>query len=164
MGTRYSAIAEWSRDGWWAVHIDAQPGVWTQARRLEQVPGTAADALSLALDTKVLPSDIEVEAVPPAASAGQALEAKEAAEAAAAESSRLMRTAIRDLSDAGLSVRDMGRVLNMSHQRAAVLAKDSQLRRRLRNASVVRANASTGRIAASSPKRITAGGQAAKSR
>lgn len=120
---KYRAIAEWS-DGWWAVHVDRHPGVWTQARRLEQVAGQAADALSMALEVDVSPADIEVDPTPPVESAIVAIHAKALAAAAALEAATVMRGAAQDLTGTGMTVRDIGAVLGVSHQRAAVLARE----------------------------------------
>jgi len=55
---RISAVAQPSGK-WWAIEVtDLDGGVWTQARRLDEVPRMAADAAACVLG--VDPSEIEV--------------------------------------------------------------------------------------------------------
>lgn len=43
--------AEITRSGeWWAIQVPEMPGVFTQARRLEQVPEMVRDAVALMAD------------------------------------------------------------------------------------------------------------------
>ena len=47
-------VAEVTRsDEWWAVQVPELPGVFTQARRLEQVPEMVRDAVALMADVAV---------------------------------------------------------------------------------------------------------------
>lgn len=36
-------------NGWWAVEVPEVPGVFTQARRLDEIPAMVADAVALML-------------------------------------------------------------------------------------------------------------------
>lgn len=101
------------------------PGVFTQARRLDQVPGMVADALAVWLDTDVSPDQIDVEA-----HAGEFDEpaeevraAKAAAEDAREKASTAMRTAVLYGVAAGLPHRDIGVMLGISHQRVGAIAR-----------------------------------------
>lgn len=58
MSTHVTALATRS-GGWWAVHVPGVEGLFTQARRLEQIPDLVTDAAELLGVT-----DIEVAVVP----------------------------------------------------------------------------------------------------
>lgn len=122
--TRYRAVAT-RTDGWWAVEVPDHPGVFTQARRLDQVPGMVADALAVWLDTDVSPDQVEVEAH--AGEFDDAAEevraAKAAAEEAREKASAAMRTAVLYGVAAGLPHRDIGVMLGISHQRVGAIAR-----------------------------------------
>lgn len=47
---------------WWAIDVPEVPGVFTQARRLDQVPAMAADAVALMLDIPV--GSVTVDVIP----------------------------------------------------------------------------------------------------
>jgi predicted RNase H-like HicB family nuclease len=76
---RYTAVAERSGN-WWAVRVREQPGVFTQAKRLDQVESMVRDALAafLAVDPGSL--DIEVIEVLPEAVAEDVRQARQARE------------------------------------------------------------------------------------
>lgn len=118
---KITAIAR--RSGrWWAVEVPEVEGVYTQARRLDQVADMAAEAAALMLD--IDESDIEVTVTPHTSKdsiIAQAREAREAADRAADEASRVMRAAARELVSDGMTVRDVGRVMGISHQRVSQL-------------------------------------------
>ena len=57
---RYRAVATRS-GGWWALEVPDHPGVFTQARRLDQAQRMVADALSVWLDTTVAAEQVDVE-------------------------------------------------------------------------------------------------------
>lgn len=110
------------RDGkWWLVHVP-EVDRWTQARSLADVAPMATDLAALML--KVDEQDIEIadiiielpEHVRQRMADAERLR-KQAAEAnrAAAEASR---EAARELKDDGLTVRDIGKAMDVSYQRA----------------------------------------------
>lgn len=115
--------AQATRSGkWWAVEVPEIPGLFTQARRLDQVVEAVADAASMLGHPQV-----EVEIVPQL-SAGDlaAIETAKArrsqlreAEAAAAAASR---DAVSRLRADGLPVRDVAVLMGISPQRVSVLA------------------------------------------
>lgn len=117
--TTYTAKA--TRDGkWWSVEV-LELGVFTQARRLDQVEFMARDAIALLLD--VPPDSFEVTVVPEVPAKVQAIldevrESRAAAEHASEVASMKAREAARILHDEGMPLRDVGRVLGVSHQRA----------------------------------------------
>ena len=54
-----------SRDeGWWTVTVDEVPGLFTQTRRLDQIPGMVRDALTLFPDITEAAMGAEVTVVP----------------------------------------------------------------------------------------------------
>lgn len=111
-------------DGWWAVSVDEIPGLFTQARRLDQVADMVREAGSL------LGVDVgAVEVAPILDSDSQRmLEELEAARKEAEEkqriSSGLTREVIRRFRDEGLILRDIASLVGLSQQRVAVLSKD----------------------------------------
>lgn len=111
-------------DGWWAISVDEIPGLFTQARRLDQVADMVRDAASL------LGVDVgTVEVAPILDSDSQRmLEELEAARKEAEEkqriSSGLTREVIRRFRDEGLTLRDIASLVGLSQQRVAVLSKD----------------------------------------
>lgn len=111
-------------DGWWAVSVDEIPGLFTQARRLDQVADMVREAGSL------LGVDVgAVEVAPILDSDSQRmLEKLEAARKEAEEkqriSSGLTREVIRRFRDEGLTLRDIASLVGLSQQRVAVLSKD----------------------------------------
>lgn len=110
--------------GWWAISVPEVPGVHTQARRLEQAEVMAREAIALVLDVPEDAFDVVLAPeLPPElerAVAAMGRQKQEAAEAQRAATEASAATA-RALVDAGLTVRDAGRVLGLSYQRVAQL-------------------------------------------
>jgi hypothetical protein len=109
---------------WWAVEVPEVDGVFTQAKRLDQVPAMVADAVALLEDLD--PATVEVEVVPVVPDAlvealSLARERREQAEALNVEASTIVRQVALDLTALGYSMRDIGVVLGVSHQRVAQL-------------------------------------------
>lgn len=106
---------------WWAITVPALGGVFSQAKRLDQVEATAREAVAMMLDideTDVGP--IEVDVTPPATVVGllerlrkSSIDAREATEAVA----EARREAAKILRAEGLPTRDVGALLGVSHQR-----------------------------------------------
>jgi hypothetical protein len=120
----YTAICE--RGGkWWEITVPELDEV-TQARRLDQVPGTvAALAHLMAGDDHAvvsvhirIPDDLRDEIA-------RARRLRGEAEAATRESAALSRHAARRLAADGLSLRDIGELLGVSYQRAHQFAGDA---------------------------------------
>ncbi|WP_163541284.1 type II toxin-antitoxin system HicB family antitoxin [Occultella kanbiaonis] len=113
---------------WWAVQVPEVPGVFTQAKRLEQVPDTVADAVATMLAVPADSVDVEVRPV-----LEQGLEhlvrgAREAvAEATTAQerASTQMRLAVTTLR-VRLTTRDVAAVLGVTHQRVSQLDKSAR--------------------------------------
>jgi len=108
---------------WWAIEVpEVNGGIYTQARRLDGVEATARDAIALTLD--VPPSSFEVRVVPilPAeweSDLDQVREARRTAAAAERTAQAAVDRVMRQLMDAGLTVRDVGALLGLSYQRVA---------------------------------------------
>ena len=113
---------------WWAVTIPQIRGAYTQAKRLDHVEAMAREVIALMLDideTDVGALDIEVE---PPSSVVDLLAALRQSERAAEDARRAVaaaqRRAVDELRAAGLPMRDVGRLLGVSHQRVSqILAK-----------------------------------------
>ena len=111
-------------EGWWAISVEEIPGLFTQARRLDQVANMVRDAASL------LGVEVDaVEVLPVLDSDSQRmLEELEAARREAEEkrriSSSLTRQKISRFRDEGLTLRDIAFLVGLSQQRVAVLSKD----------------------------------------
>ena len=119
-------------DGWWAVDVYDEEGsrvqgAHTQARRLDQVEGLVREVVSLLLDLPEdvigvrldpeLPADLkrEVERVRALRDEAERTQ-REAAEAVARVANELVR-------QERLTVRDAGRILDLSHQRIDQLVR-----------------------------------------
>ncbi len=117
----YTVLAEPS-GSWWAITIAELRGVFTQARRLENVEHMARDAIALLLDVPADSFDIDIRQVldPEVA---QAVDEAISARSEAADRRRVAalksREAVRLLDQRGLPQRDIGRILHLSHQRVA---------------------------------------------
>lgn len=122
--TSYTARAE--RDGdWWAIDVPEVDGVFTQARRLDQIEAMARDVIALMLDVDPASFDLKLDVTfPPAWAevAAQVVGLRKASADADRELGLALRRAARDLKSAGLPVRDVGQVLGVSAQRVSQLA------------------------------------------
>jgi hypothetical protein len=125
----YQAVATRSGD-WWAVTIPQLPGAFSQCKRLDQVQAMAREVIALMLDCDPADvGDVEVDVHLPdqltddlAALRRSERLADDARQAAA----HAQRRAAEQLRTAGLSVRDIGRLLGVSHQRVSqILARES---------------------------------------
>ena len=118
--TTYRVTAQRS-DGWWAFSIPEIPGAHGQAKRLDQVPAEALNVIALMLDLEDVGSievivDIELDAsLEPLVT--QAHEARQRLDATQREAQESLRLAAIELHERGLSMRDIGSVLNLSFQR-----------------------------------------------
>ena len=112
-------------EGWWAISVEEIPGLFTQARRLDQVANMVRDAASL-LGVEVGTVDVQ----PVLDSDSQRmLEELETARREAEEkqriSSGLTREVIRRFREEGLTLRDIASLVGLSQQRVAVLSRDA---------------------------------------
>lgn len=108
-------------NGWWAVEVPEIPGLFTQARRLDQVEAMVRDAADM-LGVKV--GDVAID--PQLDEATQRMvddlfAKREAARKAQEEASRLARSTVATLRSEGLTVRDVATVTGVSPQRVSAL-------------------------------------------
>jgi hypothetical protein len=111
---------------WWAVDVTEIPGLFTQARRLDQVAGMVEVAATL----MGLLGPFEVEVVPKLTEeltsqidAARALSAE--ARAVQRRASASSRQLVERLRSDGLSVRDVATVLSISPQRVSQLMQQN---------------------------------------
>ena len=111
---------------WWALDAQGLRGVHTQVRRIDQAEEMARDAIAGVLD--IAPDSFEVVVVPEVPNAVRAIveeatTARSQAAQAQDEAAHLTREAARRLVEEGLTVRDAGTLLGVSHQRIAQLVR-----------------------------------------
>ena len=114
--------------GWWSIEVPEIPGVFSQARRLDQAEHMARDAIAWMLEVPEDSFDVVVEAqLPPGVQ--EILADTIAARAVAEGAQKLARSAsdaaARALREQGLPARDIGRLLGISYQRAAKIGKEA---------------------------------------
>jgi predicted RNase H-like HicB family nuclease len=129
MKARRSYTARCHRSGaWWAIDVPELRGVYSQARRLDQVEDMARDAIALFLDVPNDSFDVNLQPVLPEELKLDLQEAKTArsrADDAGRKAQDAVRRVTRRLHDElGLTVRDAGAILGVSHQRAQQLLRD----------------------------------------
>ena len=120
MAVNVTAVAE-RTGGWWAVRVPELAGVFTQARRLDQVPAVVADAVGAFLD--IPPGSVEVRVEPKLAvevrrRLEEARRQRQQADRLASAAADKLRQVARALAQDGLPERDIGSILGVSHQRA----------------------------------------------
>ncbi len=113
---------------WWAIEVPELPGVFSQARRLDQVESMAREAIALMVNMPDDSFDITVE--PDLESLGRVREAIEAAlrereraNAAQEAASIAMRHAVSEVRASGYTSRDAGLLLGVSNQRISQIAR-----------------------------------------
>jgi hypothetical protein len=124
----FTAVCQRSQR-WWAIRIPEVQGAFSQARRLDQVERMARDVVSLALEIPPDSFDVCVEIKLPADAHG-ALERASAlrheAQLAVANANGATVAAAGLLVDQeGLTMREAGRLLGLSHQRIAQLLREA---------------------------------------
>ncbi len=112
---------------WWAIDVPEVPRLHTQARRLDQVEEMARDAIALLLDIPDDSFDVVVQPVLPKRlkiEVERVRRLREEAEARQREATFASTKAVADLASIGhLTVRDIGRILGISHQRVDQLGR-----------------------------------------
>lgn len=117
-----TAIAERS-GGWWAVEVPEIPGLFTQARRLDQIDGMVRDA------ARMLGREVGAIEVEPRLSEqdermlDELLDARHDAVEAQARASTLTRKAVDALRHQGMTVRDVADIIGITPQRVSAIAK-----------------------------------------
>lgn len=114
--------------GWWALDVEGLPGVHTQVRRIDQADDMAREAIAGVLGVAADTFETVIAPEVPAAlrsMVDEAIEARSQAAHAQDAAGQLTRDAARRLVDEGLTVRDAGVLLGLSHQRIAQLIRDA---------------------------------------
>lgn len=121
-----TVTAKATRDGAvWLVHVP-EIDRWTQARTIVEIESMARDLAAImtnaASDSIRVIVDVEL---PTSVQAhlGEVERARTAERAARTRGAEELRRAVRELREAGISVRDVGRLLGISHQRASQLSR-----------------------------------------
>jgi predicted RNase H-like HicB family nuclease len=118
----YQAHYALDETGWWLATIAAIPGCHTQGRTLEQAEKRLREALSLFISARAAAGVRLVARVALSPNASRKLLAattkRNAANALAKQSQDATRAAARTLARDGLSLRDVGRLLSVTRQRA----------------------------------------------
>jgi predicted RNase H-like HicB family nuclease len=114
--------------GWWAISVPDADGLWTQAKRLDQVEEMAREAIGAVLDLDDDEIQVRVEvdlddrALAEAVANVRHLRAE--AERLQHEASDQMAEAVHLLRDkADLPMRDVAKLLGVSHQRVGQIAR-----------------------------------------
>ena len=122
---RYTVRAR--RSGhWWALDVVGVRGAHTQVRRIDQAEDMAREAIAGVLDIPPASFTIVVAPEVPAAvrtMVDEATNARSQAAQAQVAAAHLTRDAARRLVQEGLTVRDAGSLLGVSHQRIAQLVR-----------------------------------------
>ena len=108
---------------WWAISVPALDGLFSQAKRLDQVEAAAREAIALMLDIDEYDvGELDIIVTPPARVA-DLLKVLEALMATAAEVNRAAALSRREaaelLREEGLPLRDVGKLIGISHQRVS---------------------------------------------
>jgi hypothetical protein len=121
-------------DGWWALEFtEVDDRLHSQVRRLDQAAEMAADAITMWRAEEGLGAVTadQIEVVPVLAELldkdlRRALERRRDADVAAAEAMTATRLLVADCLAEGMSMRDVGVLLHVSHQYIGKLAKELQ--------------------------------------
>ena len=118
--------AKVTRSGeWWAVEVPEVPGVFTQAKRLEQVPEMVRDAVALMAEVDEGSVELDIEAHVSIPLDEQIMRAKalsQQARSASDQAAELRRQMVARLRhEEHLTVRDVGVLLDISPQRVSQL-------------------------------------------
>ena len=115
--------------GWWAIRVPDLPGVFSQCRRLDQVDDHVREAISLLLDadaSEIGTIDITVVAPLEIAELVQTVEqAEHAARDAVEAAARARKEAAQSLLHQGYPMRDIGRLIGISHQRVSQILSEA---------------------------------------
>jgi hypothetical protein len=121
----YTVTCERAGD-WWMLQSTPEPDhhLVTQVRRLSQAAGMARDAIALLLDVPSDSFDVEVDVRLPSSMRqllDRAIELRQEAAQASEAAAQAMTEAARALLRGGLTMREAGQVLGLSHQRVLQL-------------------------------------------
>ena len=120
----FTVTAERGRGPWWVTEC-AEAGAVSQVRRIDQAADDIREAIAYLSGLPEDGFDIEVTPVLPDAfweAMRGAEDQRDVAAAANRAAAELNQRAARVLRDEGLTLRDVGHLMGVSHQRAAQLA------------------------------------------
>lgn len=121
---------------WWALEVPDLPGVFSQAKRLDQADTAAREAIAVMLDVE--PEEVSVQVEPSlSAEVRDALAAVHVAQDEARKAAEREREAMQQAAAVltnQLSQRDAGRLLHVSFQRIHQLLRSYQPTERARTA------------------------------
>lgn len=130
--SRYTVKYERDESGWWVAQVKEAPSAITQGRTIAEARRRIREALALTLDSDekaeaaMLVDDVKLPAEARKAVV-RAQQARKRLEDDAARAQESTEAAIRQLvKKLGLSVRDVGELLGISHQRVQQLAHQSR--------------------------------------
>jgi hypothetical protein len=122
---RYKLVVE-REPGWWIVQIP-ELDLTIQARRLGDVEKNARDAIAALLDVGIGSFDLEQDVRAPAGVVQELDEARALMDRASIlreeSADRIGRAVEKLIKDFGLTMREAGRLLGLSHQRIAQLVE-----------------------------------------
>jgi predicted RNase H-like HicB family nuclease len=124
----FEVCYELDETGWWVATVPSVPGCHTQGRTIEQAEKRIREALALFVPAATaakatLEADVDLPSAAKRA-LSSALAKRALANAVAVESQAATKTATLALSQVGLSLRDIGRLLGLTRQRAHQLLGD----------------------------------------
>jgi predicted RNase H-like HicB family nuclease len=120
-------VYEQDESGAWIVHVAEEPRAHTYGRSLRQARSRIKEVIDIWWDDPhrfVWTEEIQLP-TPAQHSWESAREARQQLQEAQVEYEKATRVAVEQLRDAGLPLRDIGDLLNLSHQRIAQIAEPS---------------------------------------
>jgi predicted RNase H-like HicB family nuclease len=127
---RKTYTARCTRSGnWWAIDVPEVAGVHTQSKRLDSAEAMARDAITLMLEVPEDSFEIDVEPVLPSdvehALAEWADTVDEAKDAETKAKSAVIALLVLLVAKHGMSYRDAGKIVGLSHQRVQQILKEA---------------------------------------
>lgn len=119
----WTVTAERTAGGWWVLE-QAELGAVSQVRRLDQAEAEMREAVAHLAGEPEEAVEIMVQPILPEEIRRQQREAREARETAEETNRRaaaINRRLAHSLADSGMPLRDIGRIMGVSHQRAGQL-------------------------------------------
>jgi predicted RNase H-like HicB family nuclease len=123
----YRVECEWDKTGWWVVTVPDVPGAVTQCRRLDKVPADVGEVLELLTGQKPGSYNLDIQPEVPGRAGALATKARALRDDLDNLSSTVAvttSTAVVSLSKSGFSMRDIGALVGVSHQRVDQILKN----------------------------------------
>jgi predicted RNase H-like HicB family nuclease len=125
----YRVECEWDDTGWWVVTVPEVSGAVTQSKRLDKVPDDVGEVLELLTGRKPDSYELDIHTVVPGKAgelAARAFELRTEVEKLSSSVATTTSTAVVTLSQSGFSMRDIGQLVGVSHQRVDQILKESK--------------------------------------